>query len=191
MISSSECHKFNIPWAQLTLLNLTGSIFLDDHCLGIMQECPMLKSCSFAIIDPAKSNELYQYENARFTHHYLELLDLCTRGDFREFFGRLTLPHLRELSVEMGYFENSRRIWPQSQFLEFLTRSECAFGMVQCRHNTTGTDRALEILISFPLEFASFCGLLTVRLCHGRHPGIINHSVDRSECVSVSQSHQY
>jgi hypothetical protein len=124
-ICSSECRNMIIPWSQLTLLNLTGSILFGDHCLGIIQECPMLKSGSFVIMGPADS-ELYPYKIPRFVHHNLELLDLHTQGDLREYFNRLTLPRLRELSIEMGYFEHSQRMWPHAQFMELLSRSECS-----------------------------------------------------------------
>ena len=77
-ITSSECRNFNIPWSQLTLLDLTRSILFGDHCLGIMQGCPMLKSGSFATIGSAINSELYPYKNGRFVHHNLELLDIPT-----------------------------------------------------------------------------------------------------------------
>jgi hypothetical protein len=129
-ISSSEYRRLTIPWAQLTLLNLTGSILFGDHCLGIIQNCPMLKSGSFVIIGPLANSELYPFKNARFVHHNLELLEIRTQGDFKEFLERLTLPRLRNLSIEMGYFDvntdGSQRKWPQAQFMDLLSRSGCS-----------------------------------------------------------------
>ena len=126
-ISFTGYSDLNIPWPQLTLLNLSGSILFADDCLGIIQACPMLRSGCFLIILPV-DGRIYTFKRSRFVHHNLELLDIRTQGDFREFFARLTLPRLSDLSIEMGYFdiEDSQRMWPQSQFMELLSRSGCS-----------------------------------------------------------------
>jgi hypothetical protein len=128
-ICSTGYNNLNIPWPQLTLLDLTGSILFVDDCLGIIQDCPMLKSGLFMVTLPTPDDGVYLFKHSRFVHHNLEHLDIRTQGNFQEFLGRLTLPRLRDLSIEMGYVINAggqRRMWPQTQFMELLARSECS-----------------------------------------------------------------
>jgi hypothetical protein len=108
----------DLPWQQLTLLNLKGSHLSPERCPSIIQACQNLKVGRFAILFPYN----HELHSTRFNHHHLEVLELRTIGVnyFEQLFDSLTLPHLYDLVIEVDDFQvdlsELSMIWSQSRF---------------------------------------------------------------------------
>ncbi|RDB25980.1 hypothetical protein Hypma_006727 [Hypsizygus marmoreus] len=155
-ISLHHHSEINIPWAQLTHIKLTGRILFVEDCLAILHAAPSLRSCSVMVSSPENAPT----QHPSFVHQNLERLHIHALGHFSELLTQLTLPHLNVFSVNISYFETGvrPRIWPQTEFIDLITRSECAIetlefsnvdvspeGLIECLRVTSPSLQCLEV----------------------------------------------
>ncbi|KAJ7446257.1 hypothetical protein B0H11DRAFT_1746006 [Mycena galericulata] len=119
-----------IPWTQLTRLDL-GFIPSVSACLSIMSGCPKLESCNL-IVDPQEG----PLPAVPIVLPALTSLELhISAGELAALLDRAIFPALKGivLYVQDAYGNNAN--WPQTSFMDFLTRSKCALARLEV-HDT-------------------------------------------------------
>ncbi|TFK36661.1 hypothetical protein BDQ12DRAFT_713938 [Crucibulum laeve] len=167
-ISQKPYSSLVFPWTQLVHFNL-GHIIPMREGLHILSSCPHLKSLELILIlpvgppPPPNRNETTV---GSVTHYNLERLVLHTAGSLGKLFDKLTLPHLKHLSLDAinGIFptpppQQYDMSWPQAEFISFHERSECAIELLSLTEIEIASGDLCETLRRIPssLQELSLC----------------------------------
>jgi hypothetical protein len=131
-----------LPWSQITRATIRSQDV--DECLRALRRATKIKVCTFVRCDP------FTYLRHRYaapvTLVPLRSLHIIEETGTCRFLDSLTVPNLREIAFSFNWFTD----WPNSKFLQFLTRSSCALEKLVLSHVDMRAHELIECLRMMP-----------------------------------------
>ncbi|KAJ7072147.1 hypothetical protein C8F01DRAFT_231748 [Mycena amicta] len=130
-----------IPWTQLTHLDI---MFIPSvsACLSIMSGCPLLESCNL-VVDPQQG----LLPIAPIVLPALTSLELrIPAGELASLLDFAVFPALKNFTLHVQDAYDQQALWPQSSFMDFLSRSRCALERLELHDTGVPSSEFIECL---------------------------------------------
>ncbi|KXN84812.1 hypothetical protein AN958_12106 [Leucoagaricus sp. SymC.cos] len=135
----------NLPWSQLSSLNLGATMIQPDEILRVFAFCSKLNSCTVFLFNG-------QDWSGRITLPHLTTLSLrIAPCELSEFLHCITVPALQTLDVylfRIGQFASV--IWNTQSFTQLVTRSQCRIERLVIEGRGLEMDGFADLLCSIP-----------------------------------------
>ncbi|KAG5640773.1 hypothetical protein DXG03_007242 [Asterophora parasitica] len=144
---------FELPWDQLTELNLIHLILSPEAVPRILKRCPNLESCALTAAKEVSPEEATYHPTSDTILPSIRNLTLYNPKNYHysNYLARIQFPNLERLSIQFigGHEGRLVRKWEQRQLIALLERSQCQLRALSTTANIS-PDEIEEVLGDVP-----------------------------------------
>jgi hypothetical protein len=136
----------DLPWSQLTHLNIISISGVIDDGYDILNHCSALTHCSLSAVGSVWEAT----ERPPCCLPSLSVLQLATNLDPGPLLDSLVLPHLVHLEIDFIALSYRPNVWPKAQIVSLVTRSSCRLQTLILRNKRIYEADLIECCRSIP-----------------------------------------